>query len=646
MKQTIKKIVLGPIDWFTYTVLSEQQRKKIGDLFSEEMKQKIRKLVSGKKQAERVKLKQIKYHLYNLGFTERALQEMENYYLEANDRDLKRLAAWELVLWHANQNTAEGAASALPYIESAKQDVRDIDEQRRIAILEAECYEKTGQIDQAKRVIDQMLEQQKHADLFLAKANLTDSIDERFRLFNEVMVAYDLAPIGFKEDEEPHYDALETKGIDRKVDGPKVSVILPAYKAEEGIRVAIESILNQTWENLELLAVDDCSPDHTAEVIQEYAAKDPRVKFLQTPENSGPYIARNIALQHATGEFVTVNDADDWSHAEKIERQVKHLLANPGIIANTSEHARLTEDLTFYRRGTPGKYIFPNMSSILFRRETVLEKVGYWDSVRFAADGEFKRRLIQVFGKNSYVDLSSGPLSLPRQSVSSLTASSAFGYNGFFMGVRKEYVEAFSHHHQRAETLRYPYPMKKRLFQVPEPMWPRREEKRDGKRHFDLVIVTDFRTLAEQHVQFIRECLTKDHTRIGLAQLNRYGVDMHRTIPSEIRNLLDGDCLQMIVYGEQITADKVLLFQPAVLEEHQRYVPKVETENLFVIIDDVPEDDESAFRRHLEQVRTYFQQEGKWYPETEAIKEKLAERVHLQETIPYEAKVWKKEWSL
>src|SRR5690625_2653718 len=88
-------------------------------------------------------------------------------------------------------------------------------------------------------------------------------------------------------------------------------------------------------------------------------------------------------------------------------------------IANTYEHARLTEDLKIYRSGTSGIYIFPNMSSTMFRREPVLKELGSWDSVRFAADGEFKRRLLRVFGKQSFVDLPTGPLSLPRQSASS-----------------------------------------------------------------------------------------------------------------------------------------------------------------------------------------------------------------------------------
>src|SRR5699024_5796391 len=121
----------------------------------------------------------------------------------------------------------------------------------------------------------------------------------------------------------------------------KISVILPAYNSEEGIHTAIQSILSQTWQNLELIIVDDCSTDDTLAVAQSYKTKDDRVRVLRTPTNSGPYIARNIALQAATGEFVTINDADDWSHAQKLQIQATHLLEHPEIMANTSEQARL-----------------------------------------------------------------------------------------------------------------------------------------------------------------------------------------------------------------------------------------------------------------------------------------------------------------
>ncbi len=644
----MKKVVLAPVDWVVYTVLNEKQRKALTDIFTEEQKKQIKRIITGRKQAERQKLKQIKYHLYNLGFTEKALGALEDYYTNIKDPQLKRLAAWELTLWHANQYTKEGAGKALEYIAAAKSGENDADQLRRIAIVQAECHEMCNEIEKGKEVINGMLSTQRHADLYLAAANLEDALDKRMEWVNKVMELYKLQPIGFTQtDRSPVYDDLQTIALDRKIeDGPKVSVILPAFKAEEGIRVAIESILSQTWQNIELLAVDDCSPDNTAKVIAEYAEKDSRVKALSTPVNSGPYVARNIALDHATGDFVTINDADDWSHAEKIEIQVKHLLDHEHIIANTSEHSRLTEEeLKLYRRGTPGKYIFPNMSSIMFRRKQVLEKVGYWDSVRFAADGEFKRRLIKVFGKNSYVDLKTGPLSLPRQSVTSLTGSSAFGYNGFFMGVRKEYVEALEYYHHTAETLRYPFPMTTRVFPVPEPMWPKREGKTDGKRFFHLVIATDFRIINEEQISYIKEIYARNDGRIGLVQINQYNVAPSKTINDSIRNMLDEDRLQMLVYGEQIQTDKLIILNPIVLEAYQRYVPTVFAKSLDVIVNELPSHEGYHISNCLKHLKQYFDQSGTWYPETLEIKNALIEH-HTEASgeINFSEHVWEKSW--
>ncbi len=640
MKKTLKKIIFGPVDWFVYSVLSERQRKRMTNKFSDEQKQRIKKVLLGKKQAQRNKLKQIKYHLYNLGFTERAYQDLEDYYRTINDPQLKRLAAWELVLWHANQNTAAGFKQALDFIEAARDGEIDEHQLRRIAILEAECHEMTGQVEKGKLVIHEMLAQQEHADLYLAAANLEKTIDERLKWINKAMESYDLLPIYFsnRDSEQPEYDDLETEASYKQLkDGPKVSVILPAFKAEEGVRVAIESILTQTWQNIELLAVDDCSPDNTAAVIQEYADQDERVKLLSTPENSGPYVARNIALQHATGEFITINDADDWSHREKIERQVTHLMENEALIANTSEHARLTEDLKLYRRGTPGKYIFPNMSSIMFRREPVAEKVGHWDSVRFAADGEFKRRLIKAFGTNSYVDLESGPLSLPRQSVTSLTASSAFGYNGFFMGVRREYVEAMEAFHNQADSLYYDYPMSERVFQVPEPMWPQRLEKQDGKRHVDLVIASDFRVADETILHLLKQASASQKT-VGIVQLHQYMTDDPIDLTAEIRTLINASEIELLVYGEKIETDKLFVMNPAVLKDKQHYVPEINSEHAFVILTKAEtKEDIQVYQKHF---AAYFQTGATWH----AINAEVEEACSAQEAVPRLNQVFHERW--
>src|SRR5699024_5150668 len=338
--------------------------------------------------------------------------------------------------------------TALTYIQQAKKNVTNTELFRQMTIVEAECYEQLNKLDEAKLLLTKLQNKDSHPDISLALANTISDINEKLIHVNKVYEQYSLQPIFFGQGDNVSYDDLQTKDMDHQVlNGPKISVILPAYNCENEIKTAIESLLDQTWKNIELLIVDDCSTDSTFNVAKEYEQKDKRIKVLQTPENSGPYVARNLALEIANGEYVTVNDADDWSHIQKLEIQVKHLIINPTIIANTSQLSRLTEDLLFYRRGTRGRYLFSNMSSLMFRRKEVLETIGYWDSVRFAADGEYKRRMTLAFGNEAVVDLETGPLSLPRQAAGSLTSSSAFGYNGYFIGARKEYVESFTYHH-------------------------------------------------------------------------------------------------------------------------------------------------------------------------------------------------------
>lgn len=613
----LKKMMIGTMDWFLYTLLSENQKKFLAGLVSEKQKNKLKEMTKyGKKQAQRTQVKRIKYHLYDLGFTKRALLELKDLHLSSTDPYLKRLTAWELALWYANEYSHDGARCALEYLQVASADERDKDQLRKLAILEAECYDILQEREAGQQIIHKLLTEQKHPDLYLAAANLEETIAQRVKWINQALDHYHLQSITFSPNEKGiTYEDLKTVPLDKTVtEGPKVSIILPAFNFEAGIHIAIESILSQTWQNIELLVVDDCSTDDTVKVVQTYMEKDPRIKLFSTPKNSGPYIARNIALKEATGEYVTVNDADDWSHAEKIEIQVNHLIKDEHMVANTSEHARLTDDLQLYRRGTPGIYIFSNMSSLMFQRELVMDKLGFWDSVRFAADGEFKRRLINVFGKQRIVDLKTGPLSLPRQSVSSLTGSSAFGYNGFFKGVRKEYVESLEYHHKRADSLYYPYPKLTRPFPVPEPMWPNREDKPNGSRHFDVFIAADFRTMddGESIVSDIK-ALKKNNKRVGLIQINCYELPIENGITESVRELIDGEQIQMLVYGEKAEADVLFVINHLVLEDWQMYIPDLDAKDVHVLVSQLPQQEDEYIKYVCKHMKEYFGRIGIWH---------------------------------
>lgn len=106
-----------------------------------------------------------------------------------------------------------------------------------------------------------------------------------------------------------------------------VSVIMPAYNAEQYIAESIESVLNQTYENLELIVVDDGSKDGTKKIIESYQAKDPRVIYVYQV-NSGVASSRNCALALAKGKYLSNLDSDDLWPQDKLEIQVALLDKN------------------------------------------------------------------------------------------------------------------------------------------------------------------------------------------------------------------------------------------------------------------------------------------------------------------------------
>ena len=102
---------------------------------------------------------------------------------------------------------------------------------------------------------------------------------------------------------------------------PQISVITPCYNAESTIRETIDSVLRQTFKDWELLIIDDCSTDNSAEIIREYSSRDSRIKYFKTEEKSGsPSTPRNIGIDNASGEYIAFLDADDVWLPDKLAK--------------------------------------------------------------------------------------------------------------------------------------------------------------------------------------------------------------------------------------------------------------------------------------------------------------------------------------
>lgn len=219
---------------------------------------------------------------------------------------------------------------------------------------------------------------------------------------NAYLAHFDLAPLRLKGG-GALLDRLSTVPLPPATGGPLVSVIMPAWNAEGTVRAAANSILNQTWRNLELLIVDDASEDGTWAVLQEIAASDHRVKILRNKVNVGPYVSKNLALMGARGEWITGHDSDDWAHPQRIERHMR-LAIERGSQASLSYMIRMQPDGFVGHIGAITSFSLDGVArkasvSCLFDSEFLKNQLGFWDSVRFAADTEMLVRAERMLGR-------------------------------------------------------------------------------------------------------------------------------------------------------------------------------------------------------------------------------------------------------
>lgn len=105
-----------------------------------------------------------------------------------------------------------------------------------------------------------------------------------------------------------------------------VSVIMPSYNTAQFLQETIDSVLAQTYQNWELIIVDDCSTDDTAIIVA--SIKDDRIRFYQNETNSGAAISRNKALREARGRWIAFLDSDDLWEPEKLEKQIRFMEEN------------------------------------------------------------------------------------------------------------------------------------------------------------------------------------------------------------------------------------------------------------------------------------------------------------------------------
>ena len=138
---------------------------------------------------------------------------------------------------------------------------------------------------------------------------------------------------------------INTDELRQQYEDGLVSIITPAYNAAAYIAETIASVFAQTYTNWEMLIVNDCSKDNTAEIVESYAKKDKRIKLINLKQNSGAAAARNTAIQNAKGRYIAFLDSDDLWKKEKLQKQLSFMQQNGYAFTFTGyEHFKGTKE--------------------------------------------------------------------------------------------------------------------------------------------------------------------------------------------------------------------------------------------------------------------------------------------------------------
>ncbi len=185
--------------------------------------------------------------------------------------------------------------------------------------------------------------------------------------------------------------------------GPLVSVLMAAWNAQDTVEMAVRSVLQQGWRNLELIVVDDCSTDGTWDILNRIAATDPRLRIFRNEINAGPYVSKNFALSQSKGAWITGHDADDWAHPDRVASQVAWLGENKES-ACLSGMLRMSERGEFVRFNPIGGNVIDGACrnafiSLMVDAHVFHGGLGYWDEVRVGGDSELIHRLQSIRGK-------------------------------------------------------------------------------------------------------------------------------------------------------------------------------------------------------------------------------------------------------
>ena len=530
------------------------------------------------------------------GFSRYAIPELENWKNSSRAKKSDRVsAAWFLSRWFY---VAGDYQTALENISLAR--VLRAGLEKEIALLEVQCLIKLGRYSAARKTLTAAIEKLgSRPDLLLLGSTIkrgalirdgkSQSVVDRLQLeaINEIYVGAGIAPLELKDKSKPlHFSNLTATANPVEGDlAEKVTILIPAYNAESTIHIALDSLLAQTWHNIEIVVIDDCSTDSTKEVVAGIAQQDPRVKLISKDVNEGSYPSRNRGLREATGDYIMVHDSDDWSHPQKIELQVKKLAESTSAVAVMSHWVRVEEYLEAVGSWLPKGTLFDlNFSSLMVKRD-VMERLGGWDEARVSGDAEFRTRLMNIYGQKSVVKTKhSQLLSLSLSREDSLTRSKSTHLRSLLFGMRWQYRDAYQYWHQKQDFLSTATvsPGAPRQFPLPLGNRPKKVEKSE----YDVIVVCDFVLRGGAFVStfnYIKAACAAGK-RVAVAHWRKYELNPHSSLNPKLYELCVEKGIDILTPGDVASTEFLIVGYPAILQHMPDSFPVIVPKHLIVVV--------------------------------------------------------------
>lgn len=512
---------------------------------------------------------------------------------------------------------------------------------RRFRLLLVQQHILSGRRSDAKDLIDAWPDIKRMEDGFLLaelenpfkfpdQGNWTDWVE----FFNGSLRSHGLSPVFLDGNDGDPFDRVtssaqewyvEPQHIHGSSDQPLVSVILTAYQpGYRELKTSVQSLLDQTLQNIEIIIVDDCSGPEYSNVFSTIAQMDARIMVHRLPVNSGTYAARNLGYGRARGHFVTGQDDDDWSHPQRLERQAKFLLDNPGVAGCRVAGIMCDSNLSRLRLGYQS--INSNASSLMMQRHR-FELAGGFIEMRKAADTEFMLRLERLVG--TVVEDLPEPLSLVRILPDSLSRSEFKA--GWSHPARRQVKSSYGHWHATAKESELSLP----TGSAPSIYIPRRfrMEQVDVPEQFDVIIAGDWRQYGGPQKSMIEEirALRSHGYRTAILHLEapRFMSTKIKPLNPHIQEMINNGMVEEVLYDDNVITDLLILRYPPILQFAPDEPSSIDCRRMFILANQAPSEKDGSDIRYLvrdclENARRIFTSDVTWVPQGPQVREAIS----------------------